>query len=372
MPRAGGRGRAFLIPAGMFTTVTQQLVMPTTHRTTIDDVAERAGVSAATVSRVVNDSGQTAEATRERVLDAIEALQYRPSRTAKSLAQGATRTIAVAVPTFTTPFHNELLKGVRYGLDDHEADLLLCDLEWENPGASLTNFLQRGGMDGLLATGLPVETEIGDELRRLDCPVILMGSRWDDLDSFYWNETAGARRATEHLLDQGHSRVGLITAHQESAIRNARILGYKQALREAGIEPRDAWIAVGQTEKHAGYSEESGYEAMRALLADGADVTAVFASSDVQAIGAWQALRHEGLSVPDDVAIVGYDDVKVSRFIGLSTVSQKMHEIGEAAADLLLRRLREGGTPDPVSRLVTPELKVRASSAHGTENGQPQ
>lgn len=344
--------------------------MQTTRRTTIDDVAERAGVSAATVSRVVNDSGQTADATRERVLDAIDALQYRPNRTAKSLAQGATRTIAVAVPTFTTPFHNELLKGVRYRLEDHDADLLLCDLEWEHPGASLTSFLERGAMDGLLAAGLPVENEIGEELRRLGCPTILVGSQWDDLDSFYWNETAGARRATEHLLDQGHTRVGMVTAPHESAIRNARILGYKRALLDAGIEPRDEWITVGQTEKHAGYSEESGYEAMQTLLADGLDVTAVFASSDVQAIGAWQALRHEGLAVPEDVAIVGYDDVKVSRFIGLSTVSQKMHDIGEAAADLLLRRLRGTGASDPVSRLITPELRVRASSTRGGGNGR--
>ena len=344
--------------------------MPTTQSTTIHDVAERAGVSAATVSRVVNESGQTAEATRERVLDAIAALQYRPNRTAKSLAQGATRTIAVAVPTFTTPFHNELLKGVRYRLEDHDADLLLCDLEWENPGASLTDFLERGAMDGLLAAGLAGESENGEEKRRLGAPVILVGSQWDDLDSFYWNETAGARRATEHLIDQGHTRIGMVTAHHESAIRNARILGYKRALLDAGIEPQDEWFAVGQTEKHAGYSEESGYEAMQTLLDGGLDVTAVFASSDVQAIGAWQALRHEGLSVPEDVAIVGYDDVKVSRFIGLSTVSQKMHEIGEAAADLLLHRLQGTGAADPVSRLITPDLQVRASSTRNGENGR--
>jgi len=339
--------------------------MPPTHRSTatIHDVADRAGVSAATVSRVVNDSGQTADATRERVLTAIEELQYRPNRTAKSLAQGATQTIAVAVPTFTTPFHNELLKGVRYRLEDLDTDLLLCDLEWEDPEASLANFLERGAMDGLLAAGIPVESIIGEELRTLGRPVVLVGSQWDDLDSFYWDETSGAHMATEHLLEQGHRRIGLITTHHESPIRDARIRGYKKALRRAGISPRDEWVAVGRTEKHAGYSEESGYEAMASLLDRGADVTAVFASSDVQAIGAWQALRHEGLRVPDDVAIVGYDDVKVSRFIGLSSVAQNMHDIGVAATDLLLKRLQgQDGVP-PVSRLITPELQVRMSSA---------
>jgi len=344
--------------------------MPTPPRSTatINDVAKRAGVSAATVSRVVNDSGQTAEATRERVLTAIEELEYRPNRTAKSLAQGANQTIAVAVPTFTTPFHNELLKGVRFRLERLDIDLLLCDLEWEDPETSLLTFLERGAMDGLLAAGLSVDSEVGEEVRTMGRPAVMMGTRWNDLDSFYWDETAGARVATEHLLDQGHTRIGMITTHYESPIRDARIRGYEGALRDAGIEPKDAWVATGQTEKHAGFSEESGYEAMETLLEAGSDVTAVFASSDVQAIGAWQALRHAGLDVPGDVALVGYDDIKVSRFIGLSTISQKMHDIGEAAADLLLRRL--DGTADdaaPVSRLVTPELQVRRSSGQSEE-----
>jgi len=343
--------------------------MPASRRstTTIHDVAERAGVSAATVSRVVNDSGQTADTTRERVLSAIAELEYRPNRTAKSLAQGATQTIAVAVPTFTTPFHNELLKGVRFRLEHLDIDLLLCDLEWEDPEASLLTFLERGAMDGLLAAGLPADSEIGDELRTMGCPVVLTGTQWDGLDSFYWDETAGARMATEHLLDQGHSRIGIITSHHENPVRNARIRGYEEALSDAGIAPRDAWIATGQTEKHAGFSEESGSEAMQTLLEADEDISAVFVCSDVQAIGAWQALRHAGLDVPGDVALVGYDDIKVSRFIGLSSVSQKMHDIGEAAADLLLHRL--DGTADnaPVSRLVTPELQVRRSSAQSAE-----
>jgi LacI family transcriptional regulator len=268
----------------------------------------------------------------------------------------------VAVPTFTTPFHNELLKGIRYRLESLNIDLLLCDLAWEDPEASLRTFLERGAMDGLLAAGLSVDSEIGAELRTMGRPAVLLGTRWEALDSFYWDETAGAHVATEHLLEQGHTRIGMITTHHENPIRNARIRGYEEALRDAGIAPRDAWLATGQTEKHAGFSEESGYEAMQALLDAAPDVTAVFASSDVQAIGAWQALRHAGLDVPGDVALVGYDDVKVSRFIGLSTVSQKMHDIGEAAVDLLLRRLDGTADAAPVSRLVTPELRVRRSS----------
>jgi LacI family transcriptional regulator len=337
--------------------------MPSSSKnTTIQDVADYAGVSPATVSRVVNETGETADATRDRVLDAIEALRYRPSRTAKSLSEGSTQTIAVAVPTFTTPFHNELLKGVRSRLKAVDTDLLLCDLEWADPETSLLNFLDRGAMDGLLAAGLPVSETLGTELEKLGGPTVLIGNRWKNIDSFHWDETSGAHIATEHLIENGHTRIGLITTHREGTIRDARIQGYRNALSEAGITPQDDWIAVGHTEKHAGFSEESGFEAMQTLLEDGLDVTAVFASSDVQAIGAWQALRQEGLSVPDDVALVGYDDIKVSRFIGLTSVAQNMHDIGARATDLLLRRLQGVGPSDIFSQLVTPELIVRNSS----------
>jgi LacI family transcriptional regulator len=332
------------------------------QRPTIHDVADRAGVSTATVSRVVNETGQTAEATRERVVEAIDALGYRPHRAAKALSQGTTQSIAVAVPTFTTPFHNELLKGVRRRLKDERTDFLLCDLEWEAPEASLVHFLERGAIDGLLAAGLPMSASLGRELRKLGGPAVLIGSRWTEGDSFYWDETSGARMATEHLLDRGHSRVGMITTHRDSPIRNARIRGYEAALRDAGLAPRPDRIATGRTDKHAGFSEESGYEAMTSLLEASPDVTAVFASSDVQAIGAWQALRHRGRSVPDDVALIGYDDIKISRFIGLSSVAQNMHDIGERAADLLLRRLRRAGPEEVFSELVTPDLVARASS----------
>lgn len=331
---------------------------------TIQDVADRAGVSTATVSRVLNDSGYASEATRERVQAAIDHLQYRPDRTAKALAEGSTPTIAVAVPTFTTPFHNELLKGVRSRLDDVNADLLLCDLKWEDPVSSLRTFLARGAMDGLLATGLPGETAIRDELDTLGRPVVLVGSKWEEFDSFSWDETVGARRATEHLLNRGHTQIGMITTDQPSPIRNARIRGYQTALEDAGLEPRPERIVTGHTKKHAGFSEEAGYEAMLRFLQRDAELTAIFASSDVQAIGAWQALREQGRSVPEDVALVGYDDLKISRFMGLSSVAQNMHDIGEAATDLLLRRLQREGKATPVSHLVTPELVIRDSSDH--------
>jgi LacI family transcriptional regulator len=329
---------------------------------TIYDVADHAGVAISTVSRVLNESQDVADATRERVVDAIRELQFRPNRTAKSLAQHSTRTIAVAVPTFTTPFHNELLKGVRDRLDHEDVDLLLCDLEWEAPQQTLRNFLEGGAMDGLLLVGVAADEELADELSLLGAPVVVVGTRLDDFDSFYWEDEPGAKLAVEHLLERGYSRIGMITTPHNNRIRNARVAGYQQALEEAGIEFDSDLVAHGHTSKHDGFSEESGYEAMQDLLALDEPVEAAFASSDVQAIGAWQAIREEGLEVPDDFAFVGYDDIKVSRFIGLTSVAQNMYDVGNEATDVLLDRLQNSGPEEYVSRLIEPHLQVRKSS----------
>lgn len=333
------------------------------EKTTIYDVADKAGVAISTVSRVLNNSRDVSDATRERVLRAIKELQFRPNRTAKSLAQRATRTIAVAVPTFTTPFHNELLKGVRSRLDIGEVDLLLCDLAWSNPKATLRNFLARGAMDALLLTGLRYDAEMATELRALGAPVVMIGSKWDDMDSYYWDDEVGVELAIRHLIEQGHRQVGMITTPHDTHVRNARIKGYRTVLEEKGISFDKSLVAWGQTEKHDGFSEESGYEAMQKLLNEQPQITAVFASSDVQAVGAWQAIRHAEKTVPEDFALVGYDDIKISRFIGLSSVAQNMHEVGERAAETLLRRLNREDFPT-VSQPVQHELHVRKSSKY--------
>jgi LacI family transcriptional regulator len=331
-------------------------------KATIYDVADHAGVAISTVSRVLNDSQDVAEQTREKVVRAIRELQFRPNRTAKSLAQHSTRTLAVAVPTFTTPFHNELLKGVRDRLDDEDVDLLLCDLEWEAPKRTLRGFLEGGAMDGLLLVGVAPDEEMAEELSMLGVPVVLIGTHLDGFDSFYWEDKPGAKLAVEHLLDEGHTRIGMITTPHNNRIRNKRVAGYRQALEEAGLAFDPDLVVHGHTSKHDGFSEESGYEAMQKLLALDTPVQAVFANSDVQAIGAWQAVGEAGFEVPEDFAIVGYDDIKVSRFIELTTVAQHMYDAGNEATNLLLSRLVQSGPDEFVSRLVEPQLQIRKSS----------
>lgn len=334
-------------------------------RTTIYDVASRAGVAISTVSRVLNNSSDVSEPTRLRVQQAIQDLQFRPDRTAKTLAQKTTRSLAIAIPTFTTPFHTELLKGCRSCLQDQQTDLLLSDLGSISPHATLLNFLKRGAVDGLLVAGVPINDAIAVELEALRAPVVLIGARHASFDSFYWDDVAGSREAVRHLISQGHRRIGMLRAHRDSELQSLRIQGYREALESAGIDFDDSLLRSGRTEKHAGFSEEAGYEGMQDLLAVDPPVTAVFASSDVQAIGAWKAVRDAGKRVPQDVALVGYDDIKTSQFIGLTSIDQSMHEVGRRATTRLLERIA-GKIPETevLDELVRPRLVVRDTSRY--------
>jgi LacI family transcriptional regulator len=329
---------------------------------TIYDVANEAGVAISTVSRVLNDSNEVSDATRERVLAAIEKLQFRPQRTARTLAQQDTHSLAVAMPSFTSLFFVEMLKGVKDELRAHDIDLLLCNLGSNAPYQTLHRFLKRGAVDALLLASLPLNDKLERELAALHAPVILTGSESDVFDCIHWDEAAGAERAVRHLAEQGHRSIGFIAAHPWSYVAEPRLEGYRRGLEGAGLPFDPSLVVVGETEKHAGFSEEAGFEAMQQLLGGDIAITAVCASSDVQAFGAWAALRDAGLRVPDDIALVGYDGLKISRYLGLSTVDQKMYEVGRRATNRLLHRIQ---TPAAAhySEAVALELVVRGSSA---------
>lgn len=337
-------------------------------KVTIYDVADRAGVAISTVSRVLNGSPEVSPETRRRVQAAIEELEFRPDRTAKALAQRQTDSIAVAVPSSTSQFYNEILKGVKDCLREHDIDLLLCNLGSGAPLQTLWRFLTRGAVDALMLASLPVDERLAHELRMLHSPVVLLGAEAPDFDCFHWDDEAGAHSAVMHLIDNGHKRIGLITANvwdsklADTKANTLRVAGYRRAVEESGIGFDADLVQSGRTLKHAGFSEEAGYEAMQKLLSIDPSISAVFASSDVQAIGAWKALREAGKRVGGDFAIVGYDDIKISRYIGLSSVDQQMQQIGYKASELLLRRVAEGGQNDPLSEHIIPKLNIRDSS----------
>jgi LacI family transcriptional regulator len=328
---------------------------------TIYDVAHEAGVAISTVSRVLNGSDEVSEATREKVEAAIEKLKFRPQRTARTLAQQQTHALAVAMPSFTSLFFVEVLKGVKDEMRERDIDLLLCNLGSASPYDTLERFLHRGAVDALMLISLPVDDRLEAELSKLHAPIVLVGSERDAFDSIYWDQSAGAERAVAHLAEQGHRRIGLIAAQAWEVNVESRLEGYRRGLEAAGLSFDPALVVVGDTTKHAGFSEEAGAEAMGKLLRLDDPVTAVCASADVQAFGAWAALRDAGLRVPHDIALVGYDDLKLSRYLGLSSVNLEMQSVGHRATQRLLHRMR-ATTSDRISEVVEPELIVRASS----------
>lgn len=335
-------------------------------KVTIYDVAQHAGVAISTVSRVLNDSAEVSDRTRSIVKQAIDDLNYTPDRTARTLAQQEFHSVAVALPSFTAPFHNEVLKGVRTSLKEGSLDLLICDLGSNDITRRLREFLRRGAVDALLICGVPVGDRLAAEIASIQAPAVLIGEVHPSFRGYHWDDVAGARDAVTHLVENGHERIAMIRAPGESRVQEDRIEGYRTALREADVPVDPELIVAGRIDKHAGFSEEDGYDAMQQILTSLPDVTAVFASSDVQALGAWSAIVESGLRVPDDIALVGYDDIKTSRYLGLSSVDQSMQKIAQAATSHLLdelygRRSRSGSEVREITK-VSPRLNIRRSS----------
>lgn len=333
-------------------------------RVTIYEVAHKAGVAISTVSRVLNGSSNVAEDTKKHVLEVVDELKYLPDRVARSLAQKGSSLIAIATPTITTAFHNSLFKGLRTVLadTDEDCDLLLFDLGSTNPLERLRSKLKGGKVDGLILAGIPVSPPLAKELKAFDAPVILIGNHHTEFDCFYWNNAKGAEKATTHLLKKGHQRIGLIRAHTDGYAQLERIRGYKKALKKHKVPFDSSLIQSGTTTKHAGFSEEHGFEAMNQLLQVSSPITAILASSDVQAIGAWKAIRDAGKRVPEDIALVGYDDIKTSYYLGLSSVDQCIEHTGRLAAERLIFRQKNPSESERIDQKIVAKLQIRRSS----------
>ena len=348
---------AILIPQN------RQFLMPPKDKSklTIYDVAQHAGVAISTVSRVLNDSPDVSERTREKVEQAIDDLKYHPNRTARSLAQQEFHSIAVALPSFTAPFQNELLKGIRAYMRTAGLDLLICDLGSSDLSSSLRSFLERGSVRGMIICELPLDAELAADLIGMHSGTVLIGNTWKDFDSFTWNDQSGIQLAVEHLVEQGHEYICMIRSAEDSDMQLHRLQGYRAGLQAAGLPFVESRLVAGNPRYHGGFSEEDGYDAMKTILRQHPEATAVVTSSDVQAIGAIAALNEARISVPKQMAIVGCDDIKTSRFIGLSSVDLSMQKIGYAAAERLHVRMNNGfQTPEQI--VVEPKLHVRNSS----------
>ncbi|MCA1621162.1 MAG: LacI family transcriptional regulator [Acidobacteria bacterium] len=340
---------------------------------TLADIAAQAGVAPMTVSRVLNQSGYVHEETRERVLRVARALNYRRNGLARGLKRQRTDTVGLVLGDIANPFAAELARGVRERLDEHGYTLFICVSE-HSAKEDLAAFdaLADHRVDGLIVATRA--SKLGNdrlaELVGMGIPVVLVGRdfRHEGADLVAADNHKGGYEATEHLISLGHKHIGFIGITLTSGIGLRRFQGYLEALRDHGLAVEESLIVGGTggtDEQMPGYSTESiGFEGMRQLLKLGRRPTAVFARNDFTAVGAVSAIKEAGLRIPEDIAIVGYDDVPLASHTSppLTTVRQPTREQGRIAAEFLLRRT---GSREPVpreERILRCELVVREST----------
>lgn len=326
---------------------------------TIYDVAQRAGVSPATVSRVLNGhQGVDAEMTA-RVRDAAGELGYRPNSLARNLRRSTTNLWAVIISDINNPFFPAVVRGVEDVSRGLGYSVVLCNSD-ENPDkeAEYISALLADQISGVIISPTSRSANLAGLLDAGRAVVAIdRRPRGVAVDTVLVDNEHGARTATGHLIDQGYRRLACITGPSRLSTASQRLRGYRAALRAAGREPEPA------LERHADFREEGGYAAMADLLDSGAAPDAVFIANNLMSIGALECLGERGIAVPAEMGVVGFDEVPWSRFIRprLSTVLQPTYELGRAAANLLAERTRSPERPTTVTTLRT-ELQVRASS----------
>lgn len=323
---------------------------------TIQDVARAAGVGVGTVSRVLNNSPKVDPATRERVLRAIAELDYVPSPIARRLSTGRTGAIGVVAPYVTAPAAVERLRGIQAALSHTSYDLIAFNIETPERRRAVLSSLARGDrVDGLIVVTLSPTDEEVSWMERSSLPVVLVDGYHRRLHRVVVDDVKGGRLATEHLIALGHRRTAYIGNEPHWPFRfsssRLRFWGYAQALRAAGLAPRPEYIRTGPHE------QELARRHAHELFALPEPPTAIVCATDTKAAAVLGAAREAGLAVPEDLSVVGYDDIEVAGYLGLTTIRQSLFESGRRGVEILLALL--GGSERPPLRDVVPVELVR-------------
>ncbi|NEM90933.1 substrate-binding domain-containing protein [Galbitalea soli] len=330
--------------------------------TGIHEVATRAGVSTATVSRVLSGRGTVAPATRERVQLAVAELGYVVSSNASSLATGRTRNVGVVVPFLDRWYFTSVVEGAQAALQRHGFDLTLYNLRGGGRAGVFDHFLHRKRVDAVVAIALELSTGEIQRLLDMNKPIVGVGGPLPGVRTLSIDDIEVGRLATEHLLSLGHRAIGHIGGDPESEtdfhVPSYRRTGYQLALEAAGV-PIDPALDL-----NADFTIQGGYAAARRLLSTPVRPSAIFAASDEMAIGAILAARDLGLRLPDELAVIGVDDHPLAAFFGLSTVAQHPAEQGAQAVEILIEELlRTGDEPSAFDTPIEFRLIVRESTA---------
>jgi LacI family transcriptional regulator len=330
------------------------------ERVTISDVAKEAGVSIMTVSRVINNKGEISDTTRQHVLKVIERLDYRPSSIARSLATKRTGTLGLVVPDIANPFFSDLALGAEDKAYAEGYNIFLCNTKEDSQREVATlESLAEKRVDGLIICGSRLVDDVLRTALEHHPVVVLVNRQLPDYDTglVCVDDLAGGRMATEHLLQSGHRAIGFLAGPPISYSGRQRAVGYRAAIDAAGLPYNAAWV------RHCSSGVVSGREVGTALLTDHPELTALFCYNDLVAVGVLQACADLGHRVPDDVAIVGFDDIFLAALVTppLTTCHTPRYKLGVQVMDMLLDRIK-GCTSDCKEIVVQPKLIVRASA----------
>jgi LacI family transcriptional regulator len=325
---------------------------------TIKDVAREAGVSVATVSRVWNDADFVSPETRQRVAEVAARLGYSPHGAARSLITRTTFALGVLLPDLYGEFFSEIIRGIDHVAQAAGYHILVSSSHESKDEIDAALRSMRGRVDGMIIMSSDLEAQRTLHALQGSFPVVLLngGAEAKAFDTITLENHEGAREMTRHLVARGHRRIAMISGPQRNYDAAERLRGYGTALSENGIEVEKSLIVQGD------FSELSGHRAVEQLLALESRPTAIFAANDSMAIGALSALRENNLRVPEDMAVAGFDDIPLARYMNppLSTVHVDISQLGERAAALLLLSLQKGLRTHEHLQLST-TLVIRAS-----------
>lgn len=331
---------------------------------TIRDVAREAGVSVATASRVLNGKAAVKPVTRDRILSVMAELGFSPSPAARRLSLGRTLTIGVLVSFLTRPQAAERLRGVDAVLTDSEFDLVIYNVESVQKRDHYLSTLTRSQRaDGLLVMSLPPPPEATAVLLDSPVPVVFIDVHTPSIEGIprvVGDDIGGGAMAARHLVGLGHRSIAFIGDSVEDPFgftsSRDRERGFREELVRAGVRIPDEWIG------HGAHGRYEARDLARRMLAGDHRPTAIFSASDTQALGVIAAAREIGMHVPDDLSVIGYDDIEAADYVGLTTVRQQLFDSGRRGAEILLAEIHSGSDQPPIARLA-PELVVRATTA---------
>jgi LacI family transcriptional regulator len=327
---------------------------------TIKDVAALAGISYTTVSHVVNNTRPVSQEVRLKVEAAIKSLDYVPSAVARSLKAKTTATIGLLVPNSLNPYFAELARGIEDYCERNGYCVILCNSD-DNPDKqrSYLRVLLEKRIDGLIVASAGGDSGLAQGLAGVKTPMVIVDRGLDgvDADLVRIDHEYGAYLATRHLLELGHRDIATISGPASTSVAQMRLAGYCRALKEAGVEVRQERMLESD------FTSTGGYNAAAMLLANNPP-SAIFAGNDMIGIGVLRAAAERNVRVPSELSVIGFDDIQMSRYVypALTTVGQSILQLGEMAAEVLLRRIASPnlGTDQ---RIVTPSIVLRESTA---------